>query len=290
MAPVPPIGSRLRARLLGALLAAAMLGLGLLCGCAGGDGERFVGTWDLRSGDSPQGGEALTEANVAAMRELGLDAYLNLDESGTLSLVTFDQAKRGDWKATGPDTANATVEGQSATIQLSDDTLRLKQNDTVLVFSKGDPKDPDPARPDAGAPAEEPAQDAGEGLSDLVVRGALWDAPVTVIDNGAVTVIVNGVGADKLGDPGFNLRIANNGDQAVDVWVEEPFQVGGASVAAYLCERVQPGETVTAFMAFDTEDVGSSSPAVLKDVQGRITVDTEQGEVIGRYAFKVARP
>ena len=273
-------------RRLGALVAAAALGCLLLGGCAGAnDSSQFVGTWDLQWGQSSDGNENLSAENVSAMRQLGLDAYLNLDGSGTLSLVTFDEVKRGDWKATGDAAANATVEGQSATIALTGDTLQLKQKDTVLVFAKGDPKESSLASGAASDAGREPEGDEGGGLSEMVVRGALLDKPVTLVDDGLLTFIVNGTGADKLGDPGFNLQITNNSATSIDVWVKDPFTVDGASVRVYLFETLAPGQTATAFMQFDTEDVGSTNPSALKNVEGTVLVDDDADRTIGTYGF-----
>ena len=273
-------------RRLGALVAAAALGCLLLGGCAGAnDSSQFVGTWDLQWGQSSDGNENLSAENVSAMRQLGLDAYLNLDGSGTLSLVTFDEVKRGDWKATGDAAANATVEGQSATIALTGDTLQLKQKDTVLVFAKGDPKESSLASGAASDAGREPEGDEGGGLSEMVVRGALLDKPVTLVDDGLLTFIVNGTGADKLGDPGFNLQITNNSAASIDVWVKDPFTVDGASVRVYLFETLVPGQTATAFMQFDTEDVGSTNPSALKNVEGTVLVDDDADCTIGTYGF-----
>lgn len=269
-------------RLLGA---AVVLGCLLLAGCAGANNSsQFIGTWDLQSGQSGDGNENLSAENVSAMRQLGLDAYLNLDSSGTLSLVTFDEAKRGDWKATGDAAANATVEGQSATIALTGDTLQLKQKDTVLVFTRGDPREPISGSAASSDAAQDAADSAG-GLSEMVVRGALFEEPTILIDDEVCTFAVNGSGADKLGDPGFNLQITNNRSTPIDVWVKDPFIVGGAAVRVYLCETVGPGETVTAFMQFDTDDVGSTNPSALEDAEGTVLVDDDEHETIGTYRF-----
>lgn len=259
----------------------------LLCGCVGGnDAALFVGTWDLRSGHNGAGSDDLSEENVSALRNLGVDAYLDLGEDGALTLVMFDEAKGGNWKATGPASANATIEGQSATISLVGDELRLKQQDAVLEFFKGNSKEAN-----ASLPAK--SSDLGKSqalearLSELVVRGALWDAPVTVADDARCTVQVNGVGTDRLGDPGFNLQITNNGEDSIDVWVCEPFRVDGAWVKVYLCETVAPRETATAFMQFDTADLHSTSPSALQNVQGELLVDDADNVTVGRYPFEM---
>lgn len=266
--------------------AAAVLGCLLLAGCAGADdSSRFVGTWDLQSGQSSDGNENLSAENVSAMRQLGLDAYLNLDGSGTLSLVTFDEAKRGDWKATGDGAANATVEGQSATIVLKGETLQLKQKDTVLSFTKGDPKEPVSGSDPSSDSAWEPGEGEGGGLSEMVVRGALFDKPTVLVDDELCTFIVDGSGTDKLGDPGFNLQITNNRSTPIDVWVKDPFTVNGASVRVYLCETLGPGETATAFMQFDTDDVGSTNPSALEGAEGTVLIDDDDHQTIESFRF-----
>lgn len=278
-----------RIEALGVAVAAAALLVALaLSGCAsGGNAEAFLGTWDLQSGESSQDDGAAERIDVAGLRDLGLDTYLNLDGDGTFVLVTIDEAKRGTWSASGNNAATAKVEGQNAEMRISDDKLYLKQGATTLVFSKGDPKASDAAEK---VLKEESAPSLGEeaaGLSETVVRGGLWTLPLPLIDDEVCSLTITGDGVDKWGDPGYNLQISNKGSKAIDVWVLDPFLVNGTSVTAYLFETVQPYQTVTAFIQFDTAELGTTSVSALKNVEGTVLVDESDGESLGAYPFVV---
>lgn len=284
--------SKAYSRLISRLFQGVALGLLLfvLGGCQGGNPSPFVGTWDLIYGQSYPANEALSEENVASMRRLGLDAYLNLDDDGSLALVAFDGAKQGDWKVTGETTANATIEGQAATISLERDHLNLVQQGITLVFSKGDPK------ADSREVEEEPQQSSSSssasassspsaGLSDMVVKGALLASPITIVDDARLSVIVDGVGVDRLGDPGYNVQITNNSDETLDLWVLDPFSVNGVEIPVYFFETVAPGHSLTSFMQFDTGALKSTSPGSLGEVRGRLLVDNAENETIAAYPF-----
>lgn len=269
-------------------LAATLFAALVLLSACGGDArtENFVGTWDLVSGDNPENDTDLSEANVASMNELGLETYLNLEEDGSLSLVSFSEAKFGEWNATSAQTANASVEGQQATIELKDDTLQLKQNDTVLVFAKGNTKEFDSkTAADASQVSVSVTSNSEDELSDMIVRGELLKKPITIIDDSTCRLHINGVGTDRLGDPGFNLFITNLTDKPFDIWVSKPFEVDGKQVRTYLCETVPAKESITAFMQFDTADLASTSPSVLKNITGTLIVDNADGEKIATYSF-----
>lgn len=279
-----PIAPLLASPLCAVFTLIALMALGG-CGSAN-DAARFAGTWDLQYGKSAENNDSLSSENVQAMRTLGLEAYLNLDESGSLALVTFDEVKYGSWKVTGGTAANATVEGQSASIVLDGDELRLVQSGATLVFSKGDPKGSDPS---SGLPYDH-GDDAGKastGLSEMVVRGALLDEPVTVTDDSVCTIVVDGTGVDRLGDPGYNVQITNNQDTAIDVWILDPFMVDGSAVTVYLFETVDPGKSVTSFMQFDVADMKSMGAGSLVNVTGTILVDGDDNKTIAAYPFSM---
>lgn len=314
-------------KLIGAVIALVVGALAFV-GCnMGGDTARFAGTWNLQYGESSENAESLSEKNVASMRALGIEPYLNLDENGNLALVTFEKAQYGTWEMKGRETAEAVVEGQDAEIVLDGDLLRLKQEGTTLVFSKGDPKSSAPsaqvaddgkdasgesasAEADASAGSRESAEsdvrstssgtDADDesdsasgnaetrdtdGLCDMIVRGSLLDNPVVMADDSVCTIVVDGVGVDKFGDPGYNLQIENNADHSIDVWVLDPFIVDGVEVKAYLYETIDAGQRLTSFIQFDAGDVKTTHPSGLVNVSGTLMVDGDADATIAKYPF-----
>ncbi len=90
--------TKVRVGLLAALTAvsALVLALGLTaCGGAGGgdaDKTPFVGTWDI---SSISGEEAVTEDDMKMMSDMGLNAFMNLDEDGTASIDLFGEVLQG---------------------------------------------------------------------------------------------------------------------------------------------------------------------------------------------------
>lgn len=254
----------------------------------GADASKFSGTWDLSYGDTSSNDGAYTRENIASMRALGLEAYLNLDEDGSLALVSFDGVKYGSWKVESATEAEATVEGVNALVTLDGEELHLIQGHTTLVFSKGAPKDSSRAASKPTDASEDESSEASSAdLSELVVKGSLLDEPVVIADDEIVTIEVNGVGTDRLGDPGYNMVLTNNSSSRIDVWVAEAFSVGGVSVRAYMFETIEPQRSETAFLQFDTADIKSSSPSALVNVSGVVLVDDDNNITIARYPFKM---
>lgn len=272
------------------VLGAALLFLG--SGCSG-DAQRFEGIWDLRSVESPDDESNMSERDVQEMRDLGFEAYLNLDEDGSLTLVNFNRALHGTWKTSGANTASATVDDQAATISLEGDTLHLKQQDVTLVFQRTSDEDEEAQVDQANqAPDQEPSEnDTGtgqaqsSGLSEMVVYGTLLDEPIVFVDDDICQIVINGTGVDKWGDPGYSIQITNLSSTAIDVWIKDPFAVGQHNVRTYLFETVDVGKSVTSFMQFDTDDLGSTSVAALQDVRGFILVDNDKDMTIKSYQF-----
>lgn len=269
-------------------LGAALL---LFCSGCGANVQRFEGIWDLRLVESPDEQSNMSERDVQEMRDLGFDAYLNLDEDGSLTLVNFNRALHGTWKANGTNAASATVDDQAATISIKDDTLHLTQQDVTLIFqrvsdedeaAKGDQTQSAP-QPEEGETDTGSGQTQSSGLSEMVVYGTLLDEPIILVDDDICKIVIDGTGVDKWGDPGYNIQITNKSPTAIDVWIKDPFTVSQNEVRAYLFETVAVNGSTTSFIQFDTDDLESTSVAALQDVRGFIFVDDDKNMTIASY-------
>lgn len=268
-----------------------LITLMFLCPGCTGDGEHFVGVWDLHEVESENTDASLSPDEVEALHVLGMDTYLNLDADGSLTLVNFDKALRGNWNATGQRTAKATIDGQEASILIEGDQLSLTQQDVTLKFNRGidkelvtiDERTQGKPQSHDQEPEEAGTTDKTSGLSDMVVRGTLFSEPLTFVDDDICTIVIDGTGVDKWGDPGYNLQITNNSSTNIDIWIKDAFTVDGKQVRAYLCETVSPQRSLTTFIQFDTDDLGSTSVASLQKIMGTILVDNIEGITIARY-------
>lgn len=141
--------TKVRVGLLAALTAvsALVLALGLTaCGGAGGgdtDKTPFVGTWDI---SSISGEEAVTEDDMKMMSDMGLNAFMNLDEDGTASIDLFGEVMTGTWTVKSATEIDVTIDGSTQAATLDGDKLTMTDKTSTLVFTKGDPKEVSSAR------------------------------------------------------------------------------------------------------------------------------------------------
>ena len=118
-----------------AIAAVFALCLGLV-GCGGGDGadytKNFTGDWKLSG--MTENGEAMSGDDIAFMESFGMTVTLTLNEDGTGSLVMFDEAMDVSWKPKSATELDVTIDGDTTTGKLADDTITLEAGGDSMSF------------------------------------------------------------------------------------------------------------------------------------------------------------
>lgn len=263
-----------------------------LASCEAAPRTDLIGTWDYDIDTLDQFvGEGLTDEQVLAARQL---MFLNLYEDGTADFVLFGSVQDGSWQASGSDISITIGKGES-TAKLEDGMLTMGVDGATLVFVKTDELRSVPTEEQVAAALEELVASGAEmepiGNVAAPEPGARieleeWDTPTVIVDDDVATIQITASGTNALGDPGFNLHVANNSDTTFYI-MEGPFTIDGQSVAVYGNEMFEPGQEKDVFLAFDAAGLpegmlvdGSSA------VNGTITVnDDATTEVIASYDF-----
>ena len=83
------------------------------------------------------------------------------------------------------------------------------------------------------------------------------------------------------------MEITNRSAGKVYVYAAPGWKVNGADAKdGVLRALVGPGETIEDFLWFDHDDVNTSSPSSLKNVEGTIAVeDYDTSAILGEYRF-----
>lgn len=115
-----------------------------LVGCGNNDEaavakKAFAGTWDLVG--MTQNGEEVGANDLAALKSLGLQVYVNLNEDGTAVLMLFDEQRNGTWEATSRTSAKVTLDNQEIGMMIKDSKLHLTQDASTLLFEKSHAKE-----------------------------------------------------------------------------------------------------------------------------------------------------
>ena len=118
-----------------AIAAVFALCLGLV-GCGGGDGadytKNFTGDWKLSG--MTENGEAMSGDDIAFMESFGMTVTLTLNEDGTGSLVMFDEAMDVSWEPKSATELDVTIDGDTTTGKLADDTITLEAGGDSMSF------------------------------------------------------------------------------------------------------------------------------------------------------------
>ncbi len=274
-----------RAASLVACALCALVACLVVAGCSGAGGSvspgaKMAGYWELSSASS--GGEALTEADVKTMEDLGLKFILHLDEGGKATLDLFGEVEETTW-----DQSKATMSyGDGAgTLELSDDTLTLTVEGDTLVFKRGD--DALASKIEKDRKAQE-TSDEGEGIvdgSDAEATSVAIEPPVTIADDGYVTIDATARAVDDYGQVGITLSIVNNSERNIGLYAVDGYSaVDGLMRDCYFYARVMPGTRAEEFCAFDGVELLDE----LVDIQARLNIyDAETFEDLNSYTISI---
>lgn len=127
----------MKKRFLGLFAILAMFCIALV-GCGGGGQDytaNFSGEWEL---SHVENNDELSPEAIQDLRDLGLTVNLSLGEDGAASLVMFgEDYGTGEWKATGADTCEVTINDEALSCTLDDSgLLHVTEADETLVFMR----------------------------------------------------------------------------------------------------------------------------------------------------------
>lgn len=110
-----------------------------LAGCSsGGDGadytKNFAGDWKLSGIEAAD--ESTTADDMAMLEAFGMTVTITLNEDGSAKFNLFGEEMSGTWKAKSATEATFTLEGDTATMTLADDTLRLDVSGEAMAFKR----------------------------------------------------------------------------------------------------------------------------------------------------------
>lgn len=224
------------------------VGLALVgCSGSGGSGAKasnLVGYWELVSGEA--GGEELTEDDVKAMADFGLNFILYLGEDGTATIDQFGAVDDATWDV---DKATMTYDGETGDLKLSGDTLSYSIGEDALKFKKGDDSLADKIAEDRKA-----LETSAEGSDAEAVSEAI-DPALTVVDDENLTITVTARAMDEYDQVGFNLSITNKTDRTIGLMVSDgTSSVDGTARGSYFYACAKAGETTEAFCDFQEVD------------------------------------
>lgn len=232
--------------------------------------EAFSGTWELSRADS--GERTIESQNLEQMRQMGLEVFIELDADGTATLNLFESETTGTW--TPKNATEATIElaaGERVPMTITDGVLSLEENGQTLEFTKKTDE-----ASSSSAPSSSPTPAATLDID-----------PIVVVDDPALSIVIDSKATDRLGGVGFNATITNRSDAAIRVSVEED----SASVRGKMLELlggqvIQPGKFAEVYFWFNGEQAGTSNPEMLVEVEGVFEVTNQDGsQVLGTYPF-----
>lgn len=243
-----------------------------LAGCSGGsagspqDGEKnFAGDWRIVGMEDD--GKVTSEDDIEAMRDLGLDVGLTVNEDGTFTLAYFGSELNGEWSAKSATEAEFTIDGEKVTVTIADEKISMEQDGTKLIFGKGKAN-----ASSTGSYGSNSSSDA----DDTVALGTV------VADDEIATIVVVDKKTDVFGDPGYTIKVTNNSDAAISVSTSTgQWSVNGKMVDPIYYEQIQPGKYAETIMYFDD----LSSLDELSNVEGTFDVVNDKYETIATYEF-----
>lgn len=144
-----------------------------LVGCSGSGGgsassasdpkAAWIGTWDLV--EMEENGEITGADDLKALKELGLEVYLELNEDGSGALVLFGEGMKGAWEAKSATEGIFTIEGQTVNMTIADSKLTMEQSGSKLTFEKGEPRSSSSASAEASSAASASSEAASSSSS-----------------------------------------------------------------------------------------------------------------------------
>ncbi len=224
-----------------------VLAVGLaLVGCSGGGSQasKLVGYWELSSGEA--GGEEVTEDDIKALSDLGVNCILYLGEDGSATLDLFCAVEDATWDV---DKCTMEYDGTTGKLKLSGDTLSYSVGEDVLKFKKGDDSLADKIEKDRKA-----QETSAEGSDAETVSEAI-DPAITIADDDIVTITATARATDEYGRSGFVLSITNKTDRTIGLMTSDGTStVDGTARDSYFYTGVEEGQTVEAFCDFQEVD------------------------------------
>ena len=140
-----------------------------LVGCGGDDPakkkESFAGTWNLE--EYVVDGQPASKDELEALKAIGLEIFVNLNEDGTASLVLFGEVIDGTWEAKSATEGTIVFSGKTDDMKIDNSKLKFEKDGASMVFSKGAAKEVPTRSSSASSASEGAASDdsASEGAA-----------------------------------------------------------------------------------------------------------------------------
>lgn len=274
------------------------------CGRGGTDFKaNFVGTWEIAS--LTEDGVETDAETLAAMKDYGLNVYLELNENGSASFELFGEAMEGTWDASSAEKGTVTFEGSSAPMVLGDGRLSMESDNSKLVFEKIDPSQKQTTSGSTGnleQPEEDPATSEDEpaesqddnGLEEDLGGLTSWggddiddlDDPtamgILVVDDDNFTIKILAKGL-YVGDPAFYFEVTNKTDAEVGInSVDGTWTVNGEAHDPIVLESISAGETLGTIGWFSADEIGTDMNA-LGTIKGQLEMYNEDYETLATY-------
>ena len=247
----------------------------------------MLGTWELTREWTTKDGkqvDVVSADDLKDMRDLGLDAFINLNADASFEMYLFGDLEQGLWDAVSSVKIDLEFKDGTISAEVDGATMRIVTPEATLEFTK--------TAKDREIPNAEAREKAVQLLALLQGLGDKGD--MVAVDDGVIAddnlckIVVEYMMVSWDGRPGYVIRIENRGDVAIDV-TAETFSVGGKVVKPTMYETVSKGETLeTGLLLFSSEELGSSELSALVAVEGEIVVsDSRKGDELARYNFQM---
>ena len=249
----------------------------------------LTGYYQVRSIRTPN--ETISEQDMEAMREWGMDILLALKEGGKGEYNHYGEVLEATWATDDSGTTTVEIDGVLYEATVDGDVLTLEGADKgAITFALVDEQ----AYEDALAAMEQSSESLADSIDEFGDSGeydeSLVIAPVTigqtVADDSLVTITIESKSQNGWGDPGFEITFTNNSDQEVFIAPQYgTFTVNGNAIDPQIFDFAASGETISTFMWFEHTDLGGGLDA-MSDVHGTLEIqDAETFEVIATYEF-----
>ena len=129
-----------------------------LVGCGGNSEkskEAFTGTWNVV--ELVQDGQPVSNDDLEALKALGMEIYVNLNEDGTAMLALFGEVLNGTWDAKSATEGTITFSESTSNLTIENSRLKFENKGSSMVFEKGAAKEPPAASSSAGSDSGDPA-------------------------------------------------------------------------------------------------------------------------------------
>lgn len=249
----------------------------------------LAGHYQVRSIHTPD--ETISEQDMEAMREWGMDILLVLKDDGKGEYNHYGEVIEVTWTTDSSGAATIEIDGVAYQATADGGALTLESaGKGAITFALVDEQ----AYEDALAAMEQSSESLADSIDEFGDSGEYDESLVVdpipigqvVADDSLVTIVIESKSQNGWGDPGFEITFTNNSDQEIFVAPQYgTFTVNGNAIDPQIFDFAASGETINTFMWFEHTDLDGGLDA-MSDVHGTLEIqDAETFEVIATYEF-----